>query len=242
MSESAFGLASIARLIADPSRAEMLGALLDGRAWTGRELARAANVTASTASLHLQRLVGGALLTVVPQGSRRYYRIASPEVAHALESLAVVAPATSLRHPTGRTLDTALRRARTCYDHLAGEIAVSIAEALRGRGAILFDDHGARFTPVGMALFAELGIAYEPAAHRPLCRACLDWSERRWHLAGSIGAALCRHAFESEWVRRRPGTRALDVTERGAAEFRTVFGITDFKETPDDDAVHPLHA
>jgi DNA-binding transcriptional ArsR family regulator len=242
MSDSATGLASLARLIADPSRAEMLGALLDGRAWTGRELARAANVTPSTASLHLQRLVGGALLTVVPQGRHRYYRLASPDVAHALESLAVVMPPTPPRHATARALDAALRQARTCYDHLAGALAVSLADALRDSGAIAFDDHGARFTPVGIALFAELGIAYEPVARRPLCRACLDWSERRWHLAGSVGAALCRHALENEWVRRRAGTRALDMTERGAAAFRSAFGITGFKETLDDDAVHPLHA
>ena len=225
MSESAFGLASVARLVADPSRAEMLGALLDGRAWTGRELARAANVTSSTASLHLQRLVGSALLTVVPQGRHRYYRLASPEVAHALESLAIVAPASPLRHPAAGALDAALRQARTCYDHLAGALAVSLADALHERGAIQFDDHGARFTPAGTALFAELGIVYDSAAHRTLCRACLDWSERRWHLAGSVGAALLRHALGSEWVRRRTGTRALDVTKRGAAELRTIFGI-----------------
>lgn len=231
MSESALGLASLARLIADPSRAEMLGALLDGRAWTGRELARAANVTSSTASLHLQRLVGSALLTVVRQGRHRYYRLASAEVAHALESLAIVAPATTLRHPTAGALDMALRQARTCYDHLAGALAVSLADALRERGAIEFDDHGARFTPAGVALFRELGIVYDSAARRPLCRACLDWSERRWHLAGSVGAALWHHALESEWVRRRAGTRALDVTKRGAAELRTIFGIVQRTET-----------
>lgn len=242
MSDSAFGLAKLAKLIADNSRAEMLGALMDGRAWTGRELARAANVTPSTASLHLRRLVGSALLTVVPQGRHRYYRLASPEVAHALESLAVVAPAASLRHPTARALDTALRRARTCYDHLAGALAVALADALHERGAVVFDDHDARFTPAGIALFAKLGIDRDAFGRRPRCRACLDWSERRWHLAGSAGAALARHAFESEWVRRRTGTRALSVTPHGAAAFRTVFGITGFKETPDDHDVYPLHA
>ncbi len=225
MTDNVSGLAGLAQLIADPSRAEMLAALMDGRAWTGRELARAANVMPSTASAHLQRLVGGELLSVVPQGRHRYYRIATAEVAHALESLMVLAPPRTPRHPTAQRLDLALRRARTCYDHLAGALGVSIAEALRKRGAVEFDDHAARLTPDGTALFARLGIACAPAGRRPSCRACLDWSERRRHLAGGIGAALCRHALDNEWVRRRPATRALDVTVRGVVAFHEAFGI-----------------
>jgi len=198
---------------------------MDGRAWTGRELARAANVTPSTASAHLKRLVGGALLAVVPQGRHRYYKLASPEVANALESLMVLAPPSKPRHPTARALDTALRQARTCYDHLAGVLGVSLADALRKRGAIAFDEHGVRCTPAGVALFAELGIACEPLGRRPLCRACLDWSERRPHIAGVVGAALCRHALDNQWVRRRAATRALDVTASGIVAFREAFGI-----------------
>jgi DNA-binding transcriptional ArsR family regulator len=225
MSNDALSLAGLAQVIGDPSRAEMLQALMDGRAWTGKELARAANVTPSTASTHLDRLVGSALLVVVPQGRFRYYRIASPDVAHALESLAVLAPAPRPQHATARAHDTALRRARTCYDHLAGTLGVSIAEALRQSGAIEFDAHDARFTAAGTALFERLGIACEPKGSRPLSRACLDWSERRWHLAGRMGAALCRHALENEWVRRHATTRALDVTARGAVALSEAFGV-----------------
>jgi DNA-binding transcriptional ArsR family regulator len=252
VSDSAVSLAGLARLVADPSRAEMLASLLDGRAWTGRELARAANVTPSTASVHLARLVRSALVSVIAQGRHRYYRIGSPEVAHALESLMVLAPAPVPRHPSARALDAALRRARTCYDHLAGVLGVSLADALRNRGAIAFDEAGVRLTSEGLALFRQLGVAYDVAGRRPPCRACLDWSERRWHVAGVAGAALCRHALANEWVRRRASTRALDVTARGIAALYNSFGIVwtqeldrDFRGQngeASDDAVYPLHA
>ncbi len=225
MPDSALGIARIARVIGDSSRAEMLSVLMDGRAWTSRELARAANVTPATASAHLKLLVRSALLRVVPQGRHRYYRIASAEVAQAIESLMALAGTPAPRHATARALDTALRRARTCYDHLAGTLGVTLAEALRKRGAVEVDDRGARLSADGAALLAELRVTYDAGGHRPPCRLCLDWSERRWHLAGRVGAALLTHALEAEWVRRKPGTRAFDVTERGVVAFREAFGV-----------------
>jgi hypothetical protein len=227
----------------------MVASLMDGRAGTGRELARAASVTPSTASVHLSRLVGSAMVSVVAQGRHRYYRIASPEVAHAIESLMVLAPARAPRHPSERLLDAALRRARTCYDHLAGVLGVLFADALQSTGSIAFDEAGVRVTPAGVALFGRLGVAYDSTGRRPQCRACLDWSERRWHLAGSAGAALCRHALENNWVERRPATRALEVTARGIVALRNSFGIvwTAAESTGSngevfDDAMYPLHA
>jgi DNA-binding transcriptional ArsR family regulator len=216
----------VGRLVGDPSRATMLDALMDGRAWTGRELARIAHVAPSTASEHLQRLVSGALLTVVAQGRHRYFQIASPDVAHALEALAFLAPPAPARYETLSRIDAEMRRARTCYDHFAGELGVALADALVRRGAIALDPNGASVTGRGAAFFAETGIAFESGnLGRPLCRSCLDWSERRSHFAGRIGAALARHAFEHEWVRRKAGTRAVDVTRAGATALHDVFGV-----------------
>ena len=216
----------IGRLIGDPTRATILDALMDGRAWTGRELASFAHVTASTTSEHLQRLIEGSLVTVVPSGRYRYYRLASTEIAAALEGLMLIAARTP--NPDGRNpIDPTLRRARTCYDHLAGELGVALADALVLRGAVVFGDRDAEVTPVGSALFAELGLTITGTQkQRALCRPCLDWSERRFHLAGRCGAALARCALEREWVEQKAGTRAVAVTESGVRALGKHFDIT----------------
>jgi hypothetical protein len=204
----------------------MLDVLMDGRAWTGRELARAAHVTPSTASEHLQRLVNGDLLSVVAQGRFRYYRLASPEVAYALEALMVLAPREPVTAPKRAAIDPILRRGRTCYDHLAGELGVALTDALVRRGAIVFGSDGGTLTPEGVAFFEQLEIAIEPGnARRPLCRACMDWSERRLHLAGRAGTALAKHALRRGWVQRQKGSRAVVVTDIGAVALRDYFEV-----------------
>jgi DNA-binding transcriptional ArsR family regulator len=199
----------------------MLDVLMDGRAWTGRELARAAHVTPSTASEHLQRLVSGELVSVVQQGRFRYYRIASPEVAYALEALMVLVPHDRTATPKRAAIEPALRRGRTCYDHLAGELGVALTEALIRRGAIEFGPAGGTLTATGAELFQRLEIAIEPGnARRPLCRPCMDWSERRLHLAGRAGAALAQHALARGWIQRQKGSRAVVITEIGTTALR----------------------
>jgi DNA-binding transcriptional ArsR family regulator len=219
-------LDQIARLLADRSRAEMVSALMDGRQWTGRELAGVAHVTPSTASSHLQRLTDGEIVSVVTHGRHKYYRISRPDVAHALETLMTVAPPAAPRNAHARGLDAAMRRLRTCYDHLAGAVAVALADTLVARGAICFTDTAGSVTPRGAALFANLGVELDvPPGRRPTCRPCLDWSERRYHLAGRYGAALACHAIENGWVVRHGESRALEITERGVIAFRDSFGV-----------------
>jgi DNA-binding transcriptional ArsR family regulator len=217
----------VGRLIGDPSRAAMLLALMDGRAWTGTELAAIAHVGRSTASEHVQRLVDAGLLGVVPQGRHRYYHIASQEVAQALEALAILAQPMPVGRHLRKPIDPELRRARTCYDHLAGELGVVLAEAMARRTWLRLDHGSAVLTPSGEAFFgSELGIVLNAdTARRPLCRTCVDWSERRIHLAGRAGAALARHAFDREWVRRKDKTRAVAVTPNGVVALRDLFDV-----------------
>jgi DNA-binding transcriptional ArsR family regulator len=216
----------LARLLGDRSRADMVSALMDGRQWTGRELAHVANVTPSTASSHLQRLTDGEIVRAVSHGRYKYYRISGPEIARALETLMIIAPQAAPRNADARAINATLRRLRTCYDHLAGEFAVALVDALVVRGAICFTDTAGSVTPLGVALFTDLGIELDSTlGRRPVCRPCLDWSERRYHLAGRAGAALARHAFENGWVVRHSDTRALEITERGVIAFRDSFGV-----------------
>jgi DNA-binding transcriptional ArsR family regulator len=217
-------LDEIGRLVGDPSRATMLEALMDGRAWTGRELAHFAHVSPSTASSHLQRLVNGQLLSVVAQGRNRYYRIASPYIAHALESLMALAPGRPARHPSERRVASDLAAARFCYDHLAGRLGVRLADALVARGAITFSEAAGTLTDDGVSLFRRLDIKLAEG-RRVVCRPCLDWSERRPHIAGLAGAALGNVALDRKWVERKRNSRALGVTRQGASALKELFGI-----------------
>lgn len=220
-------LAGLAGLLADGTRAAFCMALLDGRAWTAAELARYAAVAPSTATGHLNLLVAGGLLAEERQGRHRYVRLASAEVATLIENLAAMA-APGRAEPRSLTVVTrhqALSRARTCYDHLAGALGVRITEAMN-RGGLLDTDRGLALTDDGVRWFTALGITLPAATRRPLVRSCLDWTERRPHLAGAAGAALCGHAFDRRWITRIGTGRAVTVTDAGRDAFRAHLGIT----------------
>lgn len=222
-------IAEVASLVGDPARANMLLALLDGRALTAGELAFAAHVSPPTASAHLGKLVDGRLLTVLRQGRHHYFRIASPLVARMLEGINLVAAIDSppRYRPTGPR-DAALREVRLCYDHLAGRVAVALADALVARGQLVLGDDGGEVTPAGARFLGGFGIELAgPASrrYRAFCRPCLDWSERRLHIAGALGAGLARRCLELGWMERVRDTRAMAITPRGREGLRATFGI-----------------
>ncbi|MEC3894591.1 MULTISPECIES: ArsR/SmtB family transcription factor [Nocardiopsis] len=221
------GLAKIAALLADPTRAGFCLALLDGRAWTAGELARHVGVAASTTTGHLNALVAGGLLVQERQGRHRYVRLASPEIAELVERLAALGPEAAPPSPSlrARSRGRHLALARTCYDHLAGRLGVLITEAMIERG-LLSEGRGLALTPAGEEWSAELGLATAPGARRPAVRACLDWTERRFHLAGALAAAFCSHAFSSGWIVRTGVPRAVMVTPEGSEAFGTLFGLS----------------
>ncbi|MCR9218901.1 MAG: metalloregulator ArsR/SmtB family transcription factor [Alphaproteobacteria bacterium] len=228
------GIAKIGALVGDPARAAILLSLMDGRALTAKELAVAAGVTPQTASSHLARLTDAGLLSMEKQGRWRYHRLASPQVAGMLEGLSALAAAgpAPARPVRVGPRDEALRRARVCYDHMAGRLGVAVADALAARGAIEWEADGGLVTPAGERLLADMGVdlglsARTPRARRPLCRPCLDWSERRPHVAGRLGAALLQRFLKEGYVRRRRDGRALDVLPAGRAFLRTALGVGD---------------
>ncbi|MFE7858115.1 ArsR/SmtB family transcription factor [Streptomyces sp. NPDC057403] len=223
-------LARLAGLIADETRAACLLALLDGRAWTAGELARHAGVAASTLSEHLGKLVAGGLLSEERQGRHRYVRLADARVAQLVEELAAHAGAGSgdvVGRPRGLravSAGSAMARGRTCYDHLAGRLGIAVTDALALRG-LLRVDTGFALTDAGVEWFGAAGIALRPSGRRPLARACLDWTERRPHLAGVAGAALCRHALDTGWCVRIGSERAVKVTAVGERALHELLGI-----------------
>lgn len=222
-------MSDTARLIGDPARAAMLDALMCGEALTSGELARAARVSAATASGHLSRLLAGGLVEVVAAGRHRYYRLASPEVGHVLEALSLVGTdrpvITSLR---AARADEAMRLARTCYDHLAGRLGVAVHDALIERGGLSAGGDGYLLTPSGEAWLCGLGVATGAARalRRQFARPCLDFTQRRPHLAGALGAALCARLIELGWLARRTsGQRALKITDAGRVGFVEVLKV-----------------
>ncbi|MFE6521206.1 ArsR/SmtB family transcription factor [Streptomyces sp. NPDC057794] len=223
----AAGLARLTALLADETRAMCLLALLDGRAWTAGELARHAGVAPSTLSEHLSRLVAGGLLAEERQGRHRYVRLAGTRVAQLVEDLAaqvapdLAAPPRNLRESTA---GAAMARGRTCYDHLAGRLGIVVTDALTARG-LLVRETGFALTDAGVSWFGTAGIGLGRRGRRPLARACLDWTERRPHLAGVAGAALCRHALETGWCVRIGSGRAVKVTAAGERALSGLLGI-----------------
>ena len=219
-------IAQVAALIGDPARANMLSALMDGRTLTATELAYVSGVAPQTASGHLAKLSDAGLLALEKQGRRRYFRLASPLVARVLEGLMVVAQDGPARQRNLWRGGETLRHARTCYDHMAGRIAVAIADRLVQQSFILLDDDGGQLTDAGRSFFDELGVDLRFASKRRVfCRPCLDWSERRPHLAGALGAAILHHALEHDWVEHVRDSRALVVTPVGVRDLATTFGI-----------------
>jgi DNA-binding transcriptional ArsR family regulator len=220
-------LASIASLIGDRARAEMLGALMSGKALTATELAAVANITKQTASAHLAKLLERKLLALEAQGRHRYFRLADADVAHMLESLMDVAQRSGIVKLQTGPSDAALRRARVCYDHFAGDVGVQLLAGMQRKNFLRVVGEGAELTARGEKLCAELSIDLKALAQsrRPLCRLCLDWSERRHHLAGALGAALLATFFTRGWARRKRDSRIVIVGTAGATILRDRFGV-----------------
>ncbi len=223
---AAANLVEVAALVGDTARATMLNALMGGQSLTATELAYCANVSRSTASDHLGKLVAARLLTVTRNRRFSYYRIASPLVASMLESIKVVA---AIEVPPRRkprsTSDDALRFARSCYDHLAGRLGVAVTDALVGMGHVVLTDDGGEVTPSGERFLAAFGVDLKPRTRRIFCQPCLDWSERRYHLKGLVGARVLDRLVELGWIKSVSGSRALQLTPSGRAGLSEIFRI-----------------
>jgi DNA-binding transcriptional ArsR family regulator len=220
-------VATIAGLVGDPARANMLLALFDGRALTAGELAFAAHITPQTASGHLGKLAAAGLIVPARQGRHRYFRLGGPQVAAMLEGISAAAAVAPPRLRRVR-LDEAMRRARLCYDHIAGRLGVALADGLQARQLIELAEDGGVVTEAGEAFFRAFGIDLTAArgTRRAFCRPCLDWSERRPHLAGAVGAALAGRLMELRWIARRGDGRALSITPAGLTNIERTFACS----------------
>ncbi len=215
-------IAAVASAMSDASRVKILCALMDGRAWTATELSAVADVASSTASAHLSRLVNGKLITCLSQGRHRYYRLAGNDIAELVETIMGVS--WKRISPPETRAPRQLRNARTCYDHLAGEIAVKIYDFMINEGWV--DSGGTAITPAGLKQFQQLGLALDPKTKRKACCACLDWSERRFHLGGDAGAAFFILCEQKGWLSRVPGFREVHITNSGKLAFTRLFNIS----------------
>jgi len=223
---AAANLVEVAALVGDTARATILAALMGGQALTGSELAYLARVSRPTASEHLVKLTQARLVSVTRQGRYRYYRIASPLVARMIESIiAVAAIEVPSRYQPRSIQDDALRFARTCYDHLAGQVGVAITDALVANGHIVLGEDGGEVTTAGARFLTGFGADLRPRGRRTFCRPCLDWSERRYHVAGLVGAAIWHRCLELGWLTRQRDTRALRLTAAGKAGLLDTFGV-----------------
>jgi DNA-binding transcriptional ArsR family regulator len=221
-------LAEIAALVGDPARANILTALLDGRALTAGELAYVAGVSPQTTSGHLAKLTLSGMLALQKQGRHRYYSLATPQVARMMESIMQVAVVAPARHRPPSKVDASLRTARTCYDHFAGRLGVGLADALRHCGHLLLADDSGEVTETGVEFLSRFGLDLEDARQRrrAYCRPCLDWTERRPHLGGAIGAALATRCFALRWVERQRDSRALTITAAGRHGLAEIFDLS----------------
>ncbi|MCB1755257.1 MAG: helix-turn-helix transcriptional regulator [Gammaproteobacteria bacterium] len=225
--EGSPNIARIGALLGDTARANMLTALMSGKALTVSELAREAGVTIQTASAHLSKLEHGGLLRLRKQGRHKFFALASDEVARVLESLmGLVEGANRLRVLTGPK-DVALRKARVCYNHLAGDMGIQLYESLLAQGYIVRRGGQPVLSDTGQDMVVGFGIdlAHLQTGKSPLCRECLDWSERRSHLAGSLGRAFLGRLEELRWLKRDEGTRILKFTKQGELAFNKTFPL-----------------
>lgn len=221
-------MAEIAALVGDPARANILSALMGGRALTAMELSGAAGVSPQTTSGHLGKLAGANLIAGVKQGRHRYFRIATPQVAEMLEAImAVVADAPPRYRPRSKA-DDAMRAARTCYDHVAGLLGVGLADRLAERKLIVLGAEAGEVTPSGAEFLSKLGVELSAARtrRRLFCRPCVDWTERRPHIGGAVGAALASRLFELKWIERVHNSRVLMITPAGRRGLHETFALS----------------
>jgi DNA-binding transcriptional ArsR family regulator len=221
-------IAEVAAAVGDPARANILCELLGGRALTATELAGVAGVTPQTTSGHLSKLMAARLLVLMKQGRHRYYRLAGPHVGQMLETMMNVALTGPPRFQPKSKLDEQMRQARTCYDHIAGVLGVGLAERLTERELVILGDEAGEVTPAGEAFLAKLGVdlSRARAKRRIFCRPCVDWSERRPHIGGAVGAALANRCFALKWIEPVRDSRALAITPAGRRGLMEIFALS----------------
>jgi len=220
-------MTTVATIIGEPARAKMLWSLLDGRAYTATELALFADVSPQTGSMHLSKLVGAEFLTVERQGRHKYYRFANDDVAYAIEAIANLAKSSKTQGNPAQPVVPPIKYCRTCYDHLAGKIGVALTQSLISMAAIEYSNNQFVVNTAGDLFFQGLGIDMQAlkAKKRMLSRPCLDWSERKLHLAGSLGSALLDHFIGNDWIRRTKNSRAMVITSKGSRMLYDIFNI-----------------